>query len=102
MVLPEAWFIAKIGAEYVADSWAQREAADPELLQQDFTCTLKEYRRRGLALTLKLSLIEYARRNGFRRIRTNNNSLNVPMWKLNEQLGFRKVSTTLQLEKSLS
>ena len=101
-VLPEAWFIAKIGAEYVADSWAQREAADPELLQQDFTCTLKEYRRRGLALTLKLSLIEYARRNGFRRIRTNNNSLNVPMWKLNEQLGFRKVSTTLQLEKSLS
>jgi mycothiol synthase len=102
IALPEAWFIAKFGAEYVADSWAQREPADPELLQQDFTCTLKEYRRRGVALTLKLSLVDYARRNGFRRIRTNNDSLNVPMWQLNEQLGFRKITTTLQLEKPLS
>jgi mycothiol synthase len=101
-VLPEAWFIAKNGGNYVADSWAQREVAEPDLLQQDFTGTLKEYRRRGLALTLKLCLIDYARRNGFRRIRTNNNSLNVPMWKLNEQLGFRKISTTLQLEKPLN
>ena len=100
-VLPEAWFIAKAKGDYVALSSAQREAADPELLQQDYTCTLKEYRRQGLALTLKLALVEFARQNHFRRIRTNNGSLNAPMWTLNEQLGFRRVSTTLQLEKSL-
>jgi mycothiol synthase len=100
-LLPESWFIAKVGGQYVADSWAHREAADPELLDQDYTGTRKEYRRRGIALTLKLCLIDYARRNGFRRIRTNNNSLNTPMWKLNEQLGFRKLSTTVQLERSL-
>ncbi|MGA7862016.1 MAG: GNAT family N-acetyltransferase [Thermoplasmata archaeon] len=101
-VLPDGWFIAKAGDEYVAMSWAAREAADPDMLQQEYTCTLKEYRRRGVALTLKLGVIEYARRHGFRRIRTNNDSMNAPMWKLNEQLGFRRVSTTIQLEKLLS
>ena len=101
LFLPESWFIARVGDEYVADSWAQREAADSKLLQQDFTCTRKEYRRRGLARTLKISLIDYAKRHGFERIRTNNNSLNAPMWQLNEQLGFHRFSTTLQLEKIL-
>ena len=101
-VLPEAWFIAKTGSEYVAVSWAIREAADPHMLQQDFTGTVREYRRQGLALTLKLCVTEYARRHGFRRIRTNNNSLNLPMWALNERLGFRILSTTLQMEKPLT
>jgi len=101
-VLPEAWLIAKAGGEYVALSFAEREASDPELLQQQYTCTRKEYRRRGLALTLKLGVIDFARRHGFRRIRTNNDSTNAPMWKLNEELGFRRISTTIQLEKPLT
>lgn len=99
--LPESWFIAKVGDDYVGHRWAQREAADPKLLQRDFTGTRKEHRRRGLARTLKLCLTDYAQRNGFERIRTNNSSLNAPMWQLNVQLGFRRVSTTLQLETPL-
>lgn len=102
LFLPEAWFLAKVGDEYVAGSWARREPADPGLLQQDWTGTRPEYRRHGLARTLKLGLIEYAQRNGFARIRTNNSSLNAPMWQLNEQLGFRRISTTLQLERPLA
>ncbi|MCI4351995.1 MAG: GNAT family N-acetyltransferase [Thermoplasmata archaeon] len=100
--LPEAWFIAKHRGRYVAMSFAQREAAAPDTLEQAYTCTQRDYRRRGLALALKLRVIEYGKRNRYRWIRTHNDSLNAPMWALNERLGFHRVSTIIQTEKGLS
>lgn len=99
--LPDAWFIAKDRGKFVAMSCAQRETAEPDTLEQAYTCTHREYRRRGLALALKLKVIEYGKRNHYRWIRTYNDSLNAPMWTLNERLGFRRTFVGIQTEKSL-
>jgi mycothiol synthase len=97
-VLADAWFLAKEGDRYVGLSYAAREAAQPDVLQQYFTGTRPGYRRRKIALTLKLMLIDYAKRNGYARIETNNDSLNVPMWTLNQRLGFRRLRERIHLE----
>ncbi len=99
--LPDAWFLAKTAGRYVGVSQAAREAARPQVLLQNFTGTLPEFRRRKIALTLKLMVIDYAKRNGYSRIETTNDSLNAPMWTLNEGLGFRKVREAIQLETQL-
>jgi predicted GNAT superfamily acetyltransferase len=66
------------------------------VLQQYFTGVRREARRRKLALALKLMVIDFAKRNGYARIETSNDSLNAPMWTLNKGLGFRKVRETIQ------
>jgi mycothiol synthase len=96
--LPDAWFLAKSADRYVGISYAARESAQPDILQQYFTGTRPEYRRRKIARVLKLLLIDYAKRNGYARIETNNDSLNHPMWSLNQQLGFRKMRERIHLE----
>lgn len=100
--LPDAWYLAKKGNRYVALTSAAREVAQPDVLQQFFTGTRSEVRRKGLARTLKLMLIDYAKTHGYARIETSNDSLNTPMWTLNRTLGFRKVRETIQFESHLT
>ncbi|MGA8542232.1 MAG: GNAT family N-acetyltransferase [Thermoplasmata archaeon] len=97
--LPEAWMLAKEGTRYVGVSSAGREPAEPGMLRQWYTATRPEYRGRQVAETLKLMLIEYARRSGYARITTSNDSVNQPMWSLNQRLGFRKFSERIHTEK---
>jgi mycothiol synthase len=99
--LPEAWFIAKHQGRYIAMSVGKHELANRETLHQSYTCTLREYRRRGIALALKLSLIEYAQEHRYRRIETENDSMNAPMWAMNERLGFRRSTIWIQMERPL-
>jgi mycothiol synthase len=96
--LPDAWFLAKDGDRFVGISFASREPAQPGVLQQHYTATRREYRGKKIAVTLKLMLIEYAKRNGYARIETSNDSLNAPMWAINQRLGFRKTYETLNVE----
>jgi mycothiol synthase len=100
--LPDAWFLARAGDRYVGISQGAREPARPEVLQQNFTGTLPDYRRKKIALALKLMIIDYAQRNGYARIETSNDSLNEPMWMLNQGLGFRKVREIIELETHLA
>ena len=97
-VLPDAWFIAIHGETYVGFSFGSRDAARPGALLQNYTGTLPEYRRRKIALALKLRLIDYAKRAGYERVFASNDSLNVPMWTLNQRLGFHKFNERIQLE----
>jgi mycothiol synthase len=97
-LLPDAWFVAKHGEEYVGMSFGSRDSAEPKILRQNYTGTLPEFRRRKVALALKLRLIEYAKRAGFEDIVTSNDSMNVPMWTLNQSLGFRKSFERVHLE----
>jgi GNAT superfamily N-acetyltransferase len=96
--LPDAWFLAKARGQYVGMTAGAREPAQPQVLQQYFTGTRPEFRRRGLALALKLMLVEFGKRSGYARIVTSNDSLNAPMWTLNQGLGFQKMRETIQLE----
>lgn len=90
--LPDAYFIAKDGADYIGLSYLRAREADPNCVepfnaQQCLTGVLPEYRRRGIALALKVQTLTYAREHGFRRVLTN--SSNPAMQALNAKFGFR-------------
>ena len=74
-------------------------AALPGVLKQSFTGVLPAYRGKGIALAMKLAGIERARALGYREIRTENDSLNAPMLRINEALGFVKQPSHVTFEK---
>ncbi|MES2459474.1 MAG: GNAT family N-acetyltransferase [Armatimonadota bacterium] len=90
----ESVFIAIHNGEYVGLSILGRRVAEqdvrfggPSSLSQHLTGVGQDYRRRGIALALKLRTIKYAREHGFERILTNSD--NPAMRALNQRLGFR-------------
>ena len=100
-VLPDAYFIAKRGDEYVGVSDVSLFEAMPGGLTQGFTGVKREYRRRGLATTLKLHGIVYAQSHGYRVIQSFNKPQQTAIRALNEKLGFRVLFENLMLEKCL-
>jgi GNAT superfamily N-acetyltransferase len=100
-LLPENYFIAKDGPNYVGMSNAFRIDTEPSVLQQDDTGVIREYRGRGIATALKLKVIEYGKRNGYRRVKTWNDSVNAPMLAVNTKLGFKRQFGWIMMEKSL-
>ncbi|MGQ9734958.1 MAG: GNAT family N-acetyltransferase, partial [Candidatus Bipolaricaulia bacterium] len=88
--ISEAYFIAKDGKTYVGQSDLWRSKEEPRDLYQDLTGVRREYRKRGIAMALKLKTIEYAKSHGFRVIKTWNNSNNVGMLHINQKLGFAR------------
>ena len=100
-LLPEGYMIAKDGSKYVGLSTVWRIDKEPRGLGQGNTGVRPEYRGRGIAIALKLSVIGYARRNGYTRVKTWNDSINAPMLAVNIKLGFKREIGWLTLEKSL-
>ncbi|HLM90717.1 MAG TPA: GNAT family N-acetyltransferase [Thermoplasmata archaeon] len=88
--LPDAFFLARKGDRYIGVSNLELLAAEPGVLHQVLTGTLREFRGRGIATELKRRTVEYAQDHGFRSIRTSNDSLNHPMWAINQKLGYRR------------
>lgn len=101
-LLPEGYMIAKDGDEYVGLSTVWRIDKEPKGLGQGNTGVRREYRGRGIAIALKLNVIDYARRNGYTRIKTWNDSMNAPMLGVNMKLGFKRETGWITLEKSLT
>lgn len=88
--LPEGQFVAvdKKTGQYVAMSALWK--SDGDYLNTGLTGTRRAYRRKGLALALKLRSIRFAKEYGTREIRTGNESNNRAMLLINEALGFVK------------
>lgn len=97
--IPEAHFLVVDGDLYVAQSNLFRSQRLSDVLYQGITGTRRAYRGRGLALALKLRTVEYARRGGYREIRTWNDSLNAPMLHINAALGFIRQPAWITFEK---
>jgi GNAT superfamily N-acetyltransferase len=66
------------------------DPSDPKQLNTDDTGVIREYRRRGIAMALKLHGIAHAQEQGYQKLRTMNESTNRPMLNINERLGFVK------------
>ncbi len=89
-LLPEGFFVALDGRRYVGLSALWKSDEEPDTLYTGLTGVHREYRRRGIALALKLRAIEYARSRGIRTLKTWNESNNRAMLSINEALGFVK------------
>jgi mycothiol synthase len=63
---------------------------DGEYLNVGLTGTRRDYRRKGLALALKLKSVQFAKHYGTTELRTGNESNNRAMLSINEAMGFVK------------
>jgi mycothiol synthase len=88
-MIPEAWFIALHDGRYVGSSNLWRSTASDDVYI-GLTGVIQEYRRRGIALALKLRAIAWARENGYGVLKTWNESNNRAILSINERLGFVK------------
>lgn len=99
-LLPDAWFIAVDGEQYVGLSVLWRNLATDSLLNTGLTGVVRSHRRRGIATALKVRAIEYARCHGADEIDTDNEENN-PMFQINLQLGFQPQPAFVDFEKQL-
>ena len=87
---PDSWLVALKDGEYLAVSTLWKAQASPDLYN-GATGTRQQWRRRGLALALKVKNILWAKAQGYKQIKTWNDSINRPMLSINERLGFWKM-----------
>jgi RimJ/RimL family protein N-acetyltransferase len=64
----------------------------------EMTGVIPQYRRRGLAIALKLLVVQFARAVGVDLIRTFNDSMNEPMLAVNRRMGYRSFTTSYSME----
>jgi GNAT superfamily N-acetyltransferase len=100
-LVPEAYMIAKDRDRYVGTSVVWRLKKEPHSLYQGLTGVLREYRGKGVAVALKLRVMDFARRNSFDHIRTFNASTNEGMLAINRKLGFKRDKAWITFEKKL-
>ena len=98
--LPQAWLVAYDGDTAVAMVNLFKSADTIEVLETDLTGVRRDYRRRGLATTLKNQVIEIAKGLGARQIHTWNEENN-PMYQLNLRLGFQPQPADIDWQKKV-
>jgi GNAT superfamily N-acetyltransferase len=99
--MPESHFVALDGPDFVGISTLWKSQADPSELYTGLTGVRRAYRRRGIALALKLRAISYARDHLVKVLKTWNASVNRPMLSINEALGFVKQPAWVAFVKKL-
>jgi len=86
----EGSFVVLDGEEPVAFGFLTVDL-ERRVAYNQLTATLPSYRRRGLALLVKLATVRWAAANGIERILTENDRENSGMLALNDSLGYRPI-----------
>jgi len=97
----EAYTIAKHGTQYIGLSTVRRLDKEPRGLYQALTGVRREYRGKGVAFAMKLKVIEYAVKNGYEKIKTENATTNAPMFGINMKIGFKRETGWIAFSKTL-
>jgi RimJ/RimL family protein N-acetyltransferase len=100
--LPDGHFLALDGGRLVGLCRLTRHSALAGVLAQGFTTVHPDYRRRGIALALKVHTIRYALTHGYHEIRTASDESNTGMLHINKALGFRRLDLRLEFERRFS
>ena len=99
---PEGYMIARDGEKYVGLSALWRSEMEPRGLYQGNTGVLREYRGQGIAVSLKLRVLEFAKNGGYDLVKTWNDSTNAAMLGINKKLGFKRQVGWIIFEKHLA
>lgn len=100
--LPEGWFIALVGEQYVGESALWKSLGEPGICYVGATGVRREYRRRGIATALKLVVADWAKAAEVQQVRTWNAQQNRAMLAINEAMGFEKIPAWVSYEKKLA
>jgi mycothiol synthase len=99
-VLPEGFFVAVKGDEYVGLSHVLTiEKGDT--LYHGLTGVKHQYRGLGIGLAMKVRVIAFAQATGHKTIKTDNDSKNTSMLAMNERLGYQRKYDLITYEKQL-
>ena len=96
--MPEAQFFAVDGNEWIGLAGLE-SVPDSNVMHNTFTAVERAYRKRNIALALKLLTLDYAKRHGVSHIRTDNDSTNAPMLAINRTLGYKPVPGVYRMTK---
>lgn len=88
-LLPAGYFVALDAKQYVGTSQLWHSPMTGEL-RTGITGVRREYRRRGIALALKVRSLEFAKAEGYVQVVTENEINNRGMIGINDRLGFIK------------
>lgn len=99
--IPEGWYVAHNGSEYVGITMLFKNDMIPDKLWTGLTGVTRKARRKGIATALKVTAIEFARSYGAQRIETDNEENN-PMFQINLKLGFVPIPAWINFEKSFA
>jgi len=98
---PEGSFAALMDDKVVGIAGLIRDDDRPDRAENSLTAVRREWRRRGLASTLKRMVLAWAAENGVREVYTWTQRGNEGMRALNEKLGYTTRSTSIRLRAPL-
>jgi mycothiol synthase len=98
--LPDCFFVAKKGDEYIGLSHLL-SVEKGITLYQGLTGVKPQYRRLGVGMAMKIRGITFAKGNGYSVIRAENDAKNIPMLAMNERLGYIRKTDVITFEKQL-
>jgi mycothiol synthase len=95
---PEATFVALAGGDVIGCAGLLHDADQEDRAENALTAVRRDWRRRGVALTLKRTTMAFAAARGLREVYTWTQRGNDDMRRLNERLGYiyRGVSISLR------
>lgn len=98
---PEASFAALAGGRVVGCAGLVRDDDRPDRAENSLTAVHRDWRRRGLASTLKRTVLAWAAENGVREIYTWTQTGNEGMRAVNEKLGYVTQTVAIRVRAPL-